>query len=147
MKIFLEVVRPSSSTSSTSQTDFRIRYRNYIPHQREQTHNTPLPLFRRSTTSLSDIRHRFLVSSSFYVYKRLTKTKGSYHEYGSPEYNSYIPEEKRTPGSRAVIVIDIHKVGTVSLPTSSLPLYIPLFLSPSAPPSPSSSSPPITSFS
>jgi len=37
---------------------------------------------------------------------------GSYHEYGSPEYEAHITPEKRSPGSRAIIVIDIHKVGT-----------------------------------
>ncbi|KAH7908146.1 hypothetical protein BJ138DRAFT_1069361 [Hygrophoropsis aurantiaca] len=38
--------------------------------------------------------------------------KGSVHEFGTPEYDEYIPREKRKPGSRAVVVIDIFKVGT-----------------------------------
>ncbi|CDO74774.1 hypothetical protein BN946_scf185001.g22 [Trametes cinnabarina] len=37
---------------------------------------------------------------------------GSVHEYGSPEYGALIPPEHRRPGSRAAIVIDVHKVGT-----------------------------------
>jgi len=37
---------------------------------------------------------------------------GSFHEYGSEEYSKYIPDESRHPSSRAVIVVDIHKVGT-----------------------------------
>jgi len=37
---------------------------------------------------------------------------GSYHEYGTPEYEAYLPAQKRSPGSRAIIIIDIHKVGT-----------------------------------
>ncbi|KAE9396413.1 hypothetical protein BT96DRAFT_884801 [Gymnopus androsaceus JB14] len=37
---------------------------------------------------------------------------GTVYEYGTPEYNEFIPPETRVPGSRAVIVIDIHKVGT-----------------------------------
>ncbi|KAF5366658.1 hypothetical protein D9757_012760 [Collybiopsis confluens] len=38
--------------------------------------------------------------------------KGTVHEFGSPEYDKLISPESRAPGSRAVIVIDIHKVGT-----------------------------------
>jgi len=37
---------------------------------------------------------------------------GTVHEYGTPEYNELIPPGTRAPGSRAAIVIDIHKVGT-----------------------------------
>ncbi|KAL1664525.1 hypothetical protein GGF50DRAFT_88623 [Schizophyllum commune] len=36
---------------------------------------------------------------------------GTIHEYGTPEYDKYIPAGKRHPGSRAVIEVDIHKVG------------------------------------
>jgi hypothetical protein len=38
---------------------------------------------------------------------------GSVHEFGTPEYDEYIPSEIRKPGSRAAIVIDIYKVSTV----------------------------------
>lgn len=38
--------------------------------------------------------------------------KGTVHEFGTPEYNEYIPPSNRKAGSRAIIVIDIHKVGT-----------------------------------
>jgi len=38
--------------------------------------------------------------------------KGTVHEIGSPEYEKYIPLNQRKPGTRSVIVIDIHKVGT-----------------------------------
>ncbi|KAI0656849.1 hypothetical protein C8Q70DRAFT_935472 [Cubamyces menziesii] len=37
---------------------------------------------------------------------------GSVHEFGTPEYDKLIPPENRRPGSRAAIVIDVHKVGT-----------------------------------
>ncbi|KAL1747206.1 hypothetical protein HDZ31DRAFT_32484 [Schizophyllum fasciatum] len=36
---------------------------------------------------------------------------GEYSPYGSPEYDKYIPADKRHPGSRAVIEVNIHKVG------------------------------------
>lgn len=39
---------------------------------------------------------------------------GSYHEFGTPEYNKLLPPGTRQPGSRAVIIVDIWKVGTVS---------------------------------
>ncbi|EEB93529.1 hypothetical protein MPER_07797 [Moniliophthora perniciosa FA553] len=38
--------------------------------------------------------------------------KGTVYEFGTPEYNSIIPPEQRSPGSRAVIMVDVHKVGT-----------------------------------
>ncbi|EJD04485.1 uncharacterized protein FOMMEDRAFT_155623 [Fomitiporia mediterranea MF3/22] len=38
--------------------------------------------------------------------------KGTVHELGSLEYNLRIPSEKRKPGSRAVIVVDVHRVST-----------------------------------
>ncbi|KAH7890223.1 hypothetical protein F5I97DRAFT_1933628 [Phlebopus sp. FC_14] len=37
---------------------------------------------------------------------------GTVHEFGTPEYDQLIPPEKRRAGSRAAIVIDVHKVGT-----------------------------------
>ncbi|KAL1702075.1 hypothetical protein EV121DRAFT_210797 [Schizophyllum commune] len=37
---------------------------------------------------------------------------GTVYEYGTPEYEQYIPAEKRKPGSRSVILVDIHKVGS-----------------------------------
>jgi hypothetical protein len=39
---------------------------------------------------------------------------GTVHEFGTPEYNALIPIEKRIAGSRSAIVIDVHRVGTVS---------------------------------
>ncbi|KAI8972851.1 hypothetical protein BD414DRAFT_517830 [Trametes punicea] len=38
--------------------------------------------------------------------------RGAVYEFGSPEYDQLIPLEERRPGSRAAIVIDVHKVGT-----------------------------------
>lgn len=49
------------------------------------------------------------------THDQLSLHAGSFHEYGSAEYSKYIPEGTRHPGSRAVIIIDIHKVGTVHL--------------------------------
>ncbi|KAI0641203.1 hypothetical protein C8Q79DRAFT_885080, partial [Trametes meyenii] len=37
---------------------------------------------------------------------------GTVCEYGTPEYDELIPPEHRRPGSRAAIVVDVHKVGT-----------------------------------
>ncbi|GAW07933.1 pyridoxamine phosphate oxidase [Lentinula edodes] len=37
---------------------------------------------------------------------------GSVYEYGTPQYDEYISPGARVPGSRAVIVVDVHKVGT-----------------------------------
>jgi len=38
--------------------------------------------------------------------------KGTVHEYGTPEYERLLPIEKRKAGSRAAIVVDVHKAGT-----------------------------------
>jgi hypothetical protein len=49
---------------------------------------------------------------------------GIIHEFGTPEYNRYLPGTARTAGSRAVIVIDIDRVGTVrSRVTHSQTIY------------------------
>lgn len=40
--------------------------------------------------------------------------RGTVYEFGTPEYNSFIPAESRKPGSRSVIVVDVYKVSTVS---------------------------------
>jgi len=45
--------------------------------------------------------------------------KGTVYEYGTPEYERLLPV--RRPGSRAVIMIDVHKVGTSC--GWSVPLY------------------------
>lgn len=37
------------------------------------------------------------------------------YEFGTPEYHDYIPDHIRKPGSRSVIVVDVHKVGSVSI--------------------------------
>ncbi|KAF5339800.1 hypothetical protein D9611_009205 [Ephemerocybe angulata] len=34
------------------------------------------------------------------------------YEFGTPEYEKLLPAEKRQPGSRSVIWVDVHKVGT-----------------------------------
>ena len=41
---------------------------------------------------------------------------GTVHEFGTPEYDALIPPASRKAGSRAAIVIDVHKVATVSTP-------------------------------
>ncbi|KAJ6494070.1 hypothetical protein C8R47DRAFT_397492 [Mycena vitilis] len=38
--------------------------------------------------------------------------RGTVYEFGTPEYNTFISPESRKPGSRSVIVVDVHKVGT-----------------------------------
>lgn len=47
--------------------------------------------------------------------------EGTIHEYGTAEYEELIPESRRKPGSRAAIVLDIHKVGSVSAISSRRP--------------------------
>lgn len=38
---------------------------------------------------------------------------GTAHEFGSAEYARRVPPHQRAAGSRAVIVVQVHKVGTV----------------------------------
>ena len=38
---------------------------------------------------------------------------GTIYEFGTPEYERLIPPEKRLTGSRAAIVVDVHKTGSV----------------------------------
>ncbi|TFK34649.1 hypothetical protein BDQ12DRAFT_689317 [Crucibulum laeve] len=37
---------------------------------------------------------------------------GTVYEFGTPEYDTLLPAESRQPGSRSVIMVDVHKVGT-----------------------------------
>ncbi|KAL1690489.1 hypothetical protein GGG16DRAFT_125695 [Schizophyllum commune] len=37
---------------------------------------------------------------------------GQVYEYGTPEYAKYIPDERRKPGSRSVILVKIHKASS-----------------------------------
>lgn len=46
---------------------------------------------------------------------------GKVHEFGSARYNELVPIEERLPGSRAAVVVDVHKVGTSC--GWSIPLY------------------------
>ncbi|CAE6459387.1 unnamed protein product [Rhizoctonia solani] len=48
---------------------------------------------------------------------------GKVYELGSTRYNELIPLEERLPGSRAAVVVDVHKVGTAC--GFSVPLYKP----------------------
>jgi len=38
--------------------------------------------------------------------------KGTVYEFGTPEYEELLPVSKRQAGSRAVIMVDVHKVGS-----------------------------------
>ncbi|KAJ7171142.1 hypothetical protein C8R46DRAFT_993319 [Mycena filopes] len=38
--------------------------------------------------------------------------RGTVYEFGTPEYNKFIPADSRTPGTRSVIVVDVDKVST-----------------------------------
>ncbi|KAJ7143772.1 hypothetical protein C8R44DRAFT_691504 [Mycena epipterygia] len=38
--------------------------------------------------------------------------QGTVYEFGTPEYDNFIPAEFRKPGSRSVIVVDVYKVST-----------------------------------
>ena len=50
---------------------------------------------------------------------------GTIFEFGTPEYEKLIPPEKRLTGSRAAIVVDVHKVGSVraSIPSLNISTY------------------------
>ena len=39
---------------------------------------------------------------------------GTVYEFGTPEYLDLIPPDKRLSGSRAAIVVDVHKANSVS---------------------------------
>ena len=39
------------------------------------------------------------------------------HEFGTPEFERYLPAEERHSGARSAIVIDVHKVSSVRLPS------------------------------
>jgi len=45
---------------------------------------------------------------------RITRlfAQGTVHEFGTPEYESIIPVDKRQPGSRSVIMLDVYKVSS-----------------------------------
>ncbi|PIL29968.1 hypothetical protein GSI_07879 [Ganoderma sinense ZZ0214-1] len=43
------------------------------------------------------------------------------HEFGTPAYTQLVPPHKRLSGSRAAIVVDVHKVGSVRLPSIIFP--------------------------
>jgi len=67
--------------------------------------------------TISHIRENQRITLLFHAFEgppRLCRIfgTGSYHEFGTLEYEAYLPEQKRSPGSRAIICIDIHKVGT-----------------------------------
>ena len=38
---------------------------------------------------------------------------GFFYELGTPEYDALMPPGKRIPGTRAIIGLDVYKVGTV----------------------------------
>jgi uncharacterized membrane protein len=40
---------------------------------------------------------------------------GVVHEFGSEEYRRLVPDDERLPGSRAAILVSVHKVGTVGI--------------------------------
>ena len=40
---------------------------------------------------------------------------GEVHEFGTPEYSELIPPEQRLSGSRAAIVVNVHKANSVRL--------------------------------
>jgi len=39
---------------------------------------------------------------------------GFFYELGTPEFDALLPSGRRIPGTRAIIGLDIYKVGTVS---------------------------------
>lgn len=61
-------------------------------------------------------------SPSYAAASYLLPPTGTIHEIGSEEYEFLLPSSIRQPGSRAVIIIDVFKVGTVRIP-NSLPCF------------------------
>jgi Pyridoxamine 5'-phosphate oxidase len=50
------------------------------------------------------------------LYRRASQQRllaGKVFEFGTPEYDALLPPSRRQPGSRAVIWVDVHKVGSV----------------------------------
>ncbi|KAJ7763114.1 hypothetical protein DFH07DRAFT_812789 [Mycena maculata] len=67
--------------------------------------------------TISHLRENGRITVLFNAFQgppRITRLygRGTVYEFGTPEYSSFIPAELRKPGSRSVIVIDVHKVGT-----------------------------------
>ncbi|THH15288.1 hypothetical protein EW146_g5156 [Bondarzewia mesenterica] len=38
--------------------------------------------------------------------------KGTVYEFGTPEFEAYLPPDKRHPGARSVIFVDVHKISS-----------------------------------
>ncbi|KAJ3513024.1 hypothetical protein NLJ89_g3182 [Agrocybe chaxingu] len=67
--------------------------------------------------TVSHIRENGRVTILFHAFEgpaRIVRLygKGFFYEIGTPEYEALLPADKRIPGSRAVIGLDVHKVGT-----------------------------------
>ena len=62
-----------------------------------------------------------MLATKWHIPSNNLNLTGHVYEFGTPEYEEYLPSSKRQPGSRAVIVIDVLKVGTVGYTFSYLP--------------------------
>ncbi|GAB1525879.1 hypothetical protein RhiTH_009045 [Rhizoctonia solani] len=63
-----------------------------------------------------------IIDNKTFFWQDLTGS-GQVHELGSPRYNELIPPEERIVGSRAAVVVNVHKVGSSC--GYSVPLYEP----------------------
>jgi hypothetical protein len=67
--------------------------------------------------TIAHIRENGRVTIMFNAFEGLPRVmrifgKAIIHEFGTPEYNSFVAAETRRPGSRAIIVIDVSRVNT-----------------------------------
>lgn len=85
----------------------------YAPARKWSYHNS-LQCIRRGPENLALVgkrcSHCFL---RLHLRSYSSCTAGTVYEFGTPEYDAFIPASTRKAGSRAVIIIDVHKVGTV----------------------------------
>lgn len=99
----------------------RFWVRNYRPSTREREDHSIVSRILWDTKDTSAFRNwclslnLILELAHFLMCLALLRIPlGIWHEYGTPEYDELCPAAERLPGSRAVIVVSVHKVGTVS---------------------------------
>jgi hypothetical protein len=112
------------------------RCRNNFAHApaRKWSHHNPLQCVRRSPENPAFVGKRCAhCLLRLHLRSYSSCTAGTVYEFGTPEYDAFIPASTRKAGSRAVIIIDVHKVGTVrssKFPPDKYPLKDLLFTIP-----------------
>ncbi|KAJ7251029.1 hypothetical protein C8J57DRAFT_1078309, partial [Mycena rebaudengoi] len=64
--------------------------------------------------TVSHLRENGRIAVLFYAFERLPRVvrlygQGTVYEFGSPEFNSFIPPQSHKPGTRSVIVVNVYK--------------------------------------